>query len=269
MILLMAWTDGDRETAPGALAGSDVAASLEGTETAAGLPARNETSSSRTPRDRYGGSGGSATGAGTEVLPSKLAERAANAATVLDEVLGVAEGIPASLLRKAECVAVIPGVIKVGFGIGGRHGRGLLSCRTDGGWSLPAFVSLTGGSFGLQIGAQASDLVLVFADRGAAERLASNKITLGGDASVSAGPVGRTAEAGTDVRFQAEIYSYSRSKGLFAGMSLEGATLRADDDANRDAYDADRRPADLLIVSATPRARELARFVSRLESVGY
>ncbi len=261
-ILLAAWMFGGVTDTPGAEADPD--AEIE-------QPATTEQVTMPPTRDSGAGPNrvaGDTPRAGTRELQSKFAKRAESASTVLDEVLGIPEGIPADLLRRAECVAVIPNVIKVGFGIGGRHGRGLLSCRTSAGWSLPAFVSLTGGSFGLQIGAQASDMVLVFANRRAAERLASNKITLGGDASVSAGPVGRTAEAGTDVRFETEIYSYSRSKGLFAGVSLEGATLRADEDANRDAYDRDRRPADLLVTADEPRAPELAAFVRRLESSG-
>jgi lipid-binding SYLF domain-containing protein/serine/threonine protein kinase len=201
-------------------------------------------------------------------LPGNLAERARNASAVLEEVIGVAEGIPQRLLGASRCVAVIPGVIKVGFGFGGRHGKGLVSCRSGGAWSTPSFVAITGGSFGLQIGAQSTDLVLVFVSRDAAARLADNKITLGGDASVSAGPVGRTAEAGTTIELESEIYSYSRSKGLFAGVSVEGATLRPDKDANRSAYGRGVDQAQLLRSRRTSIAPELADLMRRLESVG-
>ena len=165
-------------------------------------------------------------------------------------------------------MAVIPGVIKVGLGFGGRHGKGLLSCRTGGGWSPPSFVSLTGGSFGLQIGAQSTDFVLVFTRRNAAERLMDNSLTLGGDASVSAGPVGRTAEAATDSRLEEEIYAYSRSKGLFAGVSLEGATLRIDRDANREAYGRGVTAADLLLAHEHSVTPALARFLGGLQTAG-
>ena len=152
-------------------------------------------------------------------VPDKLVERALEATTVLGEIMSAPDqGIPGSLLARAGCVAVIPNVRKVGFIFGGRYGRGLVSCRTEGGWSRPSFVSLTGGSFGFQIGVQSTDLVLVFVNREAAERLLGNQFTLGADASVSAGPVGRTAEAGTDVTLRTEIYAYSRSRGAFAGV---------------------------------------------------
>lgn len=199
-------------------------------------------------------------------VDSKLSERARKSAAVLDEVMGTPEGsIPSSLLRDARCVAVVPNVVKVGFVIGGRHGKGLVSCRTKGGWSRPSFVTLSGGSFGLQIGAQATDFVLVFGNRRAAERLTESKFTLGGDASVSAGPVGRTAEAGTDVKFQTEILSYSRSRGLFAGVSLEGATLQTDRDANEEVYGAGTSPEDLLFTRGGSIPAGLGIFVRTLQ----
>lgn len=195
----------------------------------------------------------------------KYADRAEESAIVLDEVMGTPESsIPEWLLEEAHCLAVIPGVVKVGFVFGGRHGRGLVSCRIDSGWSRPSFVSITGGSFGLQIGAQATDFVLVFANRKAAERLTENKFTLGGDASVAAGPVGRTASAGTDVKLQTEIYSYSRSRGLFAGLSLEGSSLATDDNANREVYGGRIEPEDLLFSSGDVPVG-VAPFVNSLE----
>lgn len=196
----------------------------------------------------------------------KLGERAEDAAAVLDEVMGTPEAaIPEKLLKGARCVAVIPRVVKVGFIFGARHGRGLLSCRVGDGWSRPSYIAITGGSFGLQIGAQATDFVLVFANQRAAKALTSHKITLGGDASVSAGPVGRTAEIATDVTFRTEIYSYSRSKGLFAGLSLEGSSLRVDRDANEAVYDEDIAADVLLFDAAGTVPNEVAPFLRALQ----
>ncbi len=196
----------------------------------------------------------------------KLGERAEDAAAVLDEVMGTPEAaIPAKLLKGARCVAVIPRVVKVGFIFGARHGRGLLSCRVGDGWSRPSYIAITGGSFGLQIGAQATDFVLVFVNQGAAKALTSHKITLGGDASVSAGPVGRTAEIATDVTFRTEIYSYSRSKGLFAGLSLEGSSLRVDRAANEAVYDEDIAADVLLFDAAGTVPNEVAPFLRALQ----
>jgi lipid-binding SYLF domain-containing protein len=196
----------------------------------------------------------------------KLGDRAADAAAVLNEVMGTPEAtIPESLLEDSRCVAVIPRVVKVGFIFGGRHGRGLLSCRVGDGWSRPAYVAITGGSFGLQIGAQATDFVLVFANERAAKALTTQKITLGGDASVSAGPVGRTAEAGTDATFQTEIYSYSRSKGLFAGLSLEGSSLRLDVEANEAVYAGDIDADALLFDAGGSVPNEVAPFLRALQ----
>lgn len=196
----------------------------------------------------------------------KLGERAVDAAAVLDEIMGTPEAtIPESLLENARCVAVIPHVVKIGFIFGGRHGRGLLSCRVDGGWSRPSYIAITGGSFGLQIGAQATDFVLVFTNERAARALTSNKITLGGDASVSAGPVGRTAEVATDLSLRTEIYSYSRSRGLFAGLSLEGSSLRVDKEANEAAYKEAIDADDLLFDSSGPVPNEVAPFLRALQ----
>ncbi len=196
----------------------------------------------------------------------KLGERAEDAAAVLNAVMGTPENtIPAALLRDARCVAVIPGVVKVGFIFGGRHGRGLLSCRVGDGWSRPSYIAITGGSFGLQIGAQATDFVLVFTNERAARALTSHKITLGGDASVSAGPVGRTAEAATDATLRTEIYSYSRSRGLFAGLSLEGSSLGVDDEANQAVYETDVDPDVLLFDAGGEVPNEVAPFLRALQ----
>jgi len=156
------------------------------------------------------------------------AEQAEKAAKVFGEIMSTDNGIPTDLLNKAECVAVFPTVVKVGFIIGGKAGRGLGSCRTPTGWSAPVFLEIKGGSFGLQVGAQATDVVLLFMNTGGLKKLVSSKVELGADASIAAGPVGREAAASTDASMSAEILSYSRSKGLFAGVSLKGSVVSAE-----------------------------------------
>jgi lipid-binding SYLF domain-containing protein len=157
------------------------------------------------------------------------------------------EGIPAKLLQKAQGLAIIPGVVKAAWGIGGQYGRGIILIKKeDGHWSNPVFIQLIGGSFGWQIGVQKADIVLVFKNRQGVENIASNKITLGADMSVSAGPVGRSAEASTDIQMEAEIYSYSKSKGLFAGVAIKGGTLHADKEANAAFYGKSLAPAKIL-----------------------
>ena len=201
-------------------------------------------------------------------VPGKLVERALEATSVLGEIMSAPDqGIPSSLLARAVCVAVIPNVKKVGFIFGARYGRGLVSCRTEGGWSRPSFVSLTGGSFGFQIGAQSTDFILVFINPEAADRLLRNQFTLGADASVSAGPVGRTAEVGTDATLRTEIYAYSRSRGLFAGISLEGAKLGTDLEANENAYGEPLGPEELLFNDSGTLPAELATFVQALATM--
>lgn len=195
----------------------------------------------------------------------KLRDRARDAAAVLDEVMDTPESaIPAGLLEDAVCVAVIPGVKKVGFIVGGRYGRGLASCRAGDGWSRPSFLSLGGGSIGLQIGGQSTDFVLVFMNRRAAEGLSEDDFTLGADAAVAAGPVGRNAAAGTNYTLDAEIYSYSRSRGLFVGVSLEGAKLSPDQDANWAVYGERVVPEELLFGSGGPIPGPAEAFVSAL-----
>ena len=171
---------------------------------------------------------------------NKEQSRLENCGVVMQEVLDIPDNIPQSLLDKAECVIVIPSMTKIALGIGGSYGRGAMVCRTGktfkGPWGAPAMYSLEGGSFGLQLGGTSTDVVLlVMNDRGA-DALLSSKVKLGGEASAAAGPKGRTAEAATDATLQAEILSYSRARGLFAGVSLEGTSLRPDDDANEDVY---------------------------------
>lgn len=165
---------------------------------------------------------------------SKQATKVEVATEVLKEIMDIPEkGIPPSLLRNAYGVAVIPGVLKASFAVGGRYGWGVLAVRSkEAGWSSPCFVSLAGGSVGYQIGAQSTDIILVFKSSRSIDGIIRGKYTLGADAAVAAGPVGRQVEAATDVEFKAEIYSYSRSRGLFAGVSFEGAALQIDHNSN-------------------------------------
>ncbi len=170
--------------------------------------------------------------------------RAEQAVRVLDEVMQMPEkAIPRSLLHDAYAVAVIPDVVKASLVVGGRHGKGLIAVRTpEGTWSTPSFVKLTGGSIGFQAGLQATDVVLVFRSARGVESIVNGKFTLGADAAVAAGPVGRTAQASTDGQLKAEIYSYSRARGLFAGIALDGAVLSIDHEANQAAYGTNTTP---------------------------
>jgi SH3 domain-containing YSC84-like protein 1 len=167
-------------------------------------------------------------------------QRLANSATVLKEILGMPDSIPKDLLDKAECVIVFPSVKKVALGVGASYGRGVLVCRSgqnfDGPWGSPAMFALEGGSIGFQIGGQETDYLLLVMNNRGAESVLTSKVKLGADASAAAGPKGRTAGAATDIVMQAEILTYSRARGLFAGVSLEGSTLRSDGDANQDLY---------------------------------
>jgi SH3 domain-containing YSC84-like protein 1 len=165
------------------------------------------------------------------------AKQSEKAAKVFREIMDTPDkGIPGELLDDAECVAVFPDVIKAGFIVGGCGGRGVASCRTARGWSAPAFFNLGGGSIGLQIGAQSTDFVLLFMNKQGLNSLLSDKFEIGADASVAAGPVGRQAGASTDVKLEAQILSYSRSKGLFAGVELKGVVINSDKGDMRDVY---------------------------------
>jgi SH3 domain-containing YSC84-like protein 1 len=170
----------------------------------------------------------------------KEQKRLENSGTVMQEVMGVPDNIPQELLVKAECVIVFPSVMKGAFIVGGSYGRGAMVCRTgehfNGPWGSPAMYALEGGSVGFQLGGQATDLILLVMNEKGASSILSSQVKLGADASVAAGPKGRDASADTDAYMRAEILSYSRSRGLFAGISLEGSTLRPDDDANADIY---------------------------------
>src|ERR1035437_6872696 len=168
---------------------------------------------------------------------SKASERVQAAADVLNQIQSAPDsGIPQEILSKAECVAVVPSMLKGGFIVGAKYGRGLASCRTDKGWSAPAFFTLTGGSVGFQIGGQAVDLVMLIMNKDGMKHLLSSEFALGADASVAAGPVGRHAEGNTDWKMRAEVLTYSRARGLFAGVSLNGAQIKQDKDSTREFY---------------------------------
>jgi lipid-binding SYLF domain-containing protein len=168
---------------------------------------------------------------------SKAVQRIQSAATVLDEIQGAPDkGIPEEVLGSAECVAVVPSLLNGGFVFGGRYGKGVASCRTPKGWSAPAFFTIGGGSFGLQIGAQATDVVMLIMNKNGMDNLLSSKFKLGADASAAAGPVGRHAAADTDWKMKAQVLTYSRSRGIFAGLELSGAVIKQDKDSTRDFY---------------------------------
>jgi lipid-binding SYLF domain-containing protein len=172
--------------------------------------------------------------------------RAQQAASVLREIMEAPDqSIPEALLKKAYGIAVIPHVVKGAFGIGGRYGKGLIAQRTADGWGTPLFISIGGGSAGLQIGVEAADVVMVFTNSEGIKPLLKGKLKIGADASATVGPVGRRAEVGTDILLKSAIYSYSRSKGLFAGIALDGAAVQLDDDANRAVYGRKSVTADL------------------------
>jgi lipid-binding SYLF domain-containing protein len=178
---------------------------------------------------------------------SDEAARAENAGAVLSEIMDAPDqGIPEALLKRAYGIAVIPHVVKGAFGIGGRYGKGLVAQRNaDGGWGTPLFIEIGGGSFGLQLGVEATDVVMVFTNRDGIKPLLKGKLKIGADASATAGPVGRKAEVGTDILLRSAIYSYSRSKGLFAGIALDGAVIQLDDDANKSVYGKKTVAADI------------------------
>src|ERR1700691_6032647 len=173
--------------------------------------------------------------------------RTEKSAHVFREIMSTPDqGIPRGLLESAKCIAIIPGDVKFAFIFGGNYGRGLATCRTDHGWSAPIFVAVDGGSVGYQIGGSSTDLVMVFMNDHALQSLLGDKFKLGGDASVAAGPVGRTAAADTDIALRAEILTYSRSHGLFAGVSLEGTVVKADTSGDHSMYGRDTTRHQIL-----------------------
>jgi SH3 domain-containing YSC84-like protein 1 len=183
-------------------------------------------------------------------------ERMSDSTKVFDEVMATPDkGIPQDLLEKSHCIIIVPGMKQAAFVVGGKYGRGFAVCRrSGGGWGAPAAVRVEGGSFGFQIGGSATDVVmLVMNDRGM-RRLLEDKFTLGGEATVAAGPVGRTTSANTDAQMSAEILSWSRAKGLFAGIALQGATLRPDNDVNRELYGAKLTNREILSGDQAPPA---------------
>ena len=167
-------------------------------------------------------------------------KRISNSGTVMTEILNIPDDIPRDILDKAECVIILPSVMKIAFGVGGSYGRGVMTCRSgkdfSGRWSAPSMMAVEGGSFGLQLGGEATDFVLLVMNRRGADSILTSQVKLGGDVAAAAGPKGRDAAASTDVTMRAEILSYSRSRGLFAGISLEGSTLRPDNDGNERLY---------------------------------
>ena len=200
---------------------------------------------------------------------NKAAERLNNAATVLNEILDIPDNIPQDLLDKAECVVVIPSVKKLAIGFGGSYGRGAMVCRSGenfgGPWGAPSMMALEGGSFGLQLGGQATDFVLLVMNPKGAGSLLSSKIKLGADMAAAAGPKGRNASVATDTHLKAEILSYSRSQGLFAGISLEGSTLRADDDANAELYGQRVDARDIVIKGTVKPPEASMTLIGRLQ----
>jgi lipid-binding SYLF domain-containing protein len=181
----------------------------------------------------------------------KESQRVANAGKVITEILDVPDNIPQGLMDKAECAIVLPGVLKFAIGLGGSYGRGLMTCRSgqnfNGAWGAPSMIALEGGSFGLQLGGQATDFVLLVMNPRGAEGILRSKVKLGADAAAAAGPKGRDAAAATDVTMRAEILTYSRARGLFAGVSLEGSTLRPDNEANKKLYGKDLAAKDIVL----------------------
>jgi len=183
-------------------------------------------------------------------------DRIENAGQVFEEILNIPDDIPQSLLDKAYCVIVIPSVLKAAFIVGGSYGRGVMTCRSgedfQGPWGAPTMMALEGGSFGFQLGGQATDFVLLVMNHEGARSILNSKVKLGADASAAAGPKGRDAEADTDVTMRAEVLTYSRARGLFAGISLEGSTLRPDNDANERIYGKKIPATDIALHGAVP-----------------
>lgn len=201
---------------------------------------------------------------GAAPAAAQTVARLQNAVAVFDEVTGMDDrSIPQDLLKKAQCVAIVPGLKKGAFGVGAKYGRGFVSCRTATGWSAPSGIKVEGGSVGFQIGGTEIDVILAIMNDRGVQRLLSNKFTLGADASVAAGPLGRTASAQTDAAMTAEILSWSRSRGIFAGIALEGATLRGDDDANLDLYGR-RLDMKTIVTGGTPVPVSALPLITRL-----
>ncbi len=192
----------------------------------------------------------------TSASDEKATDRLQNCGTVLSEIMNIPDDIPSSLVDKAECVIVFPSVLKAAFIVGGSYGRGAMSCRSGanftGPWSAPTMMALEGGSVGFQLGGQATDFVILVMNPRGATSILKSKVKLGADASAAAGPKGRDAQADTDATLRAEMLTYSRARGLFAGVSLEGSTLRPDNNLNEDVYGKKITAEDIVINSAVP-----------------
>ncbi len=206
----------------------------------------------------------------TASAQNKEQSRVENAGTVMTEILKAPDSIPQNVLDRADCIVVLPSVLKVAFGIGGSYGRGVMTCRGGkdfkGHWGPPTMMALEGGSFGLQLGGQATDFILLLMSPRSATSILSSKVKLGGDASVAAGPVGRNASAETDVTMRAEVLSYSRARGLFAGISLAGSTLRPDNNANKSLYGKEETANAIVLdhaVDAPPSAKVLLETLNK------
>lgn len=205
------------------------------------------------------------------LFAGEVNDRVVRSALVLREITEAPDkGVPKDLLDKCACVAVIPGMKRAGFIFGASYGKGLVSCRTESGegpWSAPSMLLLEGGSFGLQIGVQSVDLILVITNMSGMRSLLKSKFTLGGDASVAAGPVGRTVAAETDAWMSAEILAYSRSRGLFGGLTVKGGVLRPDNDANHILYGKEMEPRDLLLYKADSVPKDAKIFLDEISRI--
>jgi lipid-binding SYLF domain-containing protein len=194
---------------------------------------------------------------GSVLYAADAPQRLDAAADVITEIMSAPDkGIPQDLLAKSECIVIVPGLKKGAFIVGAKYGKGFMSCRKPNGvgWSAPGSIRVEGGSFGFQIGGSETDVVLLVMNQGGAKKLLQSKFTVGGDASAAAGPVGRTSSAATDAQMNAEILTYSRARGLFAGISLEGATLRPDDDCNKELYGREITNKDIVLGDTRPPA---------------
>jgi SH3 domain-containing YSC84-like protein 1 len=202
------------------------------------------------------------------VSQDKEVDRVEKAGTVIKEIMNIPDNVPQDVIDKADCVVVLPSVLKLAFGIGASYGRGVMTCRGGktfhGPWSAPTMMALEGGSFGLQLGGQATDFVLLLMSPKSASSILESKVKLGGDVSAAAGPVGRNASAETDVTMRAEILSYSRARGLFAGISLSGSTLRPDNDANKRLYGKEVSAKAIVFSRAVPAPKSARLLLATL-----
>ena len=194
-----------------------------------------------------------------------IAKRLDAATNVLNEIMGTPDkAIPNKVLRDAECIAVVPSMVKIAVGFGGNHGKGVASCRTASGWSAPAPITVTGGSFGLQLGGQATDLVMLVMNKKGMEHLLSSKFKVGADASAAAGPVGRDAAADTDWKMKSELLTYSRSRGVFAGIDLSGTAVTQDNDETHVLY-GKTIPFESILTGKVPAPKESRAFLAAIE----